>query len=566
MSSIEVIDSTDANDPDTGARRPAGLPSDVPERIAAIVGLLARLGRSAVPPEVLAAQLETLRSALLPAVDATLERVEVRQMPYGAEAWRLFTDATSALRALRTLYRLADSRMGREARQVPGDADAKAAPAGARTLPVAAPELPAASLPLLRALDLQSRVLAALLVHRIDPLAADWNELCVLGRRARSAGLLDFAVPDPLPPFRPVTARALFTYPLLLRLADLPARSRDEIRLVARLAAPVSRQLGFRVDAGTSKPNPLGPIVALTPAWSVRLDSHRVPGVLAGQLEAARGDAAGAAVPAALKAELQACWGPGRDWPSDGSAPASDAVHADPDARADSGACADAADAPRISMRFGLPRRDAPAAPGGAPNDRRESGPRAGAAYVFGQWERNTIVRLSMTTDQETAAPPESDPLAGAEPVRCLARRPGRIEIERLAMLPPAPPGGLVALQVEEATGWPSLLLGRVAAIEQLPDPAYARLRAHRLAVEPWPGTASLVGLRFGSARFFEDAWLLRGGAGARDELVTAPGLAAPGGRAVLRDGEREVPIRFTRAIGSGPGYERIGFAVDDRV
>lgn len=111
--------------------------------------------------------------------------------------------------------------------------------------------------------------------------------------------------------------------------------------------------------------------------------------------------------------------------------------------------------------------------------------------------------------------------------------------------------------------------LGTVQSVEQLVAPGYERIRGHRLAVAPWPGRALAVGLRLGAARHFDDAWLLRGQPGdaaVRETLVTAPGLAAAGGRAVLREDGHDRPIRFTTVLESGPGFERIGFAVDDVV
>ncbi|TXL65525.1 hypothetical protein [Zeimonas arvi] len=545
----------------------AALPEDAAERLTSIGRLLVRFGHRESHVDDFVAMLEQVRLVLLPAVDECLAPLEGRQIPYGADAWRCLSDALTTMRALRTMYRRAASRMARE--QAPAGAaaaaSASAAPAGAASPrgDPAVDEPARRALPLIRALDLQARILATLSLHRVEPLAEDWDEFCALGRHARATGLLDAQVPDALPLVRPVTARALFVHPLLLRLAGLPERSRDDAAAAVRVASRVAAQIGFRVDAGAAKPNQWGPSIALTESWSVRLDTHRIPRILARRRELA--PAGGAVRPAdaaeALLADLERRWAGSADAaPAAALAPAQD--------RAAYGL-----------LRFGLPRRSEPGGPGAQP-----PGGRAQAGYEFGRWERNTIVRLSMAAGGDAPEPGSFDPLAVAEPARFLRDPSGRILVERSLMLPPAQLGGLVALRFggPAASGAGSrgpgagaaaaeapTRLGSVHSVEQLAAPGYERIRGHRVAVALWPGRALAVGLRLGAARFFDDAWLIRaepGDAPARDTLVTAPGLAAAGGRAVLREQGHDRPIRFTAVLETGAGFERVGFAVDDVV
>jgi hypothetical protein len=527
------------------------LPEDAAERLMSIGRLLVRFGRRDTQIDVFVAMLEQLRLVLLPTVDECLAPLEGRQIPYGADAWRGLADALTTMRALRTMYRRAASRMTREA--------TTATPAASAPMPSdpGIDEPARRALPLIRALDLQSRILAALLVHRVDPLPEDWDEFCALGRHARATGLLDAQLPDELPLVRPVTARALFVYPLLLRLAGLPERSRGHAAEAARLASRVAAQIGFRIDAGAAKPNPWGPAMALTESWSVRLDAHRIARLLAKRREQPSQPPRqplpdGAARPAdaegALLAELERRW-----------TARADASPVDMPVAAQDGAA-------HGLLRFGLPRRGEPAERGS-----RQAGARDQAGYEFGRWERNTIVRLSMAVADDRRATGGFDPLAGAEPARFLRGPAGRVLVERSLMLPPAPLGGLVALRfgVAAAATEAPTRLGSVQSVEQLAAPGYERILGHRVEVAPWPGSALAVGLRMGAARFFDDAWLLRaqpGDPAARDTLVTAPGLAASGGRAVLREGGHDRPIRFTTVLASGPGFERIGFVVDDMV
>lgn len=563
----------------------AALPEDAAERLTSIGRLLVRFGHRESHVDDFVAMLEQVRLVLLPAVDECLAPLEGRQIPYGAEAWRCLSDALTTMRALRTMYRRAASRMAREPAPaetaIPAPANsaaANSAPAGAAP-PAGDPAVDEAArraLPLIRALDLQARILATLLLHRVEPLSEDWDEFCALGRHARATGLLDAQVPDALPLVRPVTARALFVHPLLLRLAGLPERSREDAAAAVRVASRVAAQIGFRVDAGAARPNQWGPSMALTESWSVRLDTHRVPRILARRREQAPAPAGGAARSAdaagALLADLERRWAGSADLadpaPAGALAPGQDRAQD----RAPGGAAYGV-------LRFGLPRRGEPAGPGSQSPDGR-----AQAGYEFGRWERNTIVRLSMAAGSDAPEPGSFDPLAAAEPARFLRDPSGRVLVERSLMLPPAPLGGLAALRFggPAASGAGSrgpgagvaaaeapTRLGSVHSVEQLAAPGYERIRGHRVAVVPWPGRALAVGLRLGAARFFDDAWLIRaepGDAPVRDTLVTAPGLAAAGGRAVLREQGHDRPIRFTAVLETGPGFERVGFAVDDVV
>lgn len=560
----------------------AALPDDAAERLMSIGRLLIRFGHRDTQIDAFVAMLEQLRLVLLPAVDECLAPLEGRQIPYGADAWRRLADTLTTMRALRTMYRRAASRMTREPAQ--SGAAAAVAPSAGPGIDQPGTDQPVVdeparrALPLIRALDLQSRILATLMLHRVEPLAEDWDEFCALGRQARATGLLDAQVPDAQPLVRPVTSRALFVYPLLLRLAGLPGRPHADAAAAARVASRVAAQIGFRVDAGAAKPNQWGPVLALTDSWSVRLDTHRVPRILARRREPASAPAPaparGAERPvdaaAALLAELERCW-TGEPDSAQLAPPAAPVTPAAPAAPA-------ASDCPVYGvLHFGLPRRGEPADKGPRP-----PAGRAEAAYEFGQWERNTIVRLSMGGASDKPAPDGFDPLATGEPARFRPDADGRVLVERSLMLPPAPLGGLVAVRFADRTspaaaadkpGKPATQaparLGSVQSVEQLVAPGYERIRGHRVAVTLWPGGALAVGLRLGAARFFDDAWLLRsqpGDPAVRDTLVTAPGVAAAGGRAVLREDGRDQPIRFTAVLESGPGFERLGFAVDDVV
>jgi hypothetical protein len=562
-------DTPDLNDLAAVERWLAGLPADGEQRLAEIGGVLVRLGRPEFEPDALVGMLERIRFALLPTVDACLRPLEARQLPYGRDVWRMLGEVLTTMRALRTLYRRAASRISRQTEAGALAAGAAQSVAAAQAQADDADSPTRQALPLIRALDLQSRLLAALLVHRVMPLPEDWDELCALGRAVRETGLLDAQVPDVIAIVKPATARAMFVYPLLLRLAELPSRPRTDAGSAARFASRLAARIGFRIDTGAARANALGPVLLLTESCSVRLDTHRVPRVVAQRRQQALEAGASGHAAARLLDALERCW-----------APPADAAAARPFGRQQP--------AGRVMpgrLCFGLPRPDG-ALPGAAPGGRSAAGGREAGdrAYQFGQWERNTIVRLSMgggervsTGESASSGGAASDPMAGAEVVACRPASANRISIERRLLVPPVALGGLVALELPSAAAQPRpaaaaavagidrplLRLGIVAAIEQFPAPAYEKLRAHSLDVELWPGRGAAVEIRLGEARFFDQAWLLRTespGEQASSELVTAAGLVAPGGVAMLREQGRERAIRFLRILARGPGFERVAF------
>lgn len=554
-------DPPDLNDLASIERWLDGLPGHGEAKLAAIARLLVRLGRPEFEPDTLVAMLERIRFALLPAVDACLGPLEVRQLPYGSDGWRVLAESITTMRALRTLYRRAAARITRQVEaQSPAVAGEAAAPAPEDAASAGAATRQA--LPLIRALDLQSRSLAALLVHRVAPLAEDWDELCALGRAVRDTGLLDAQVPDPVAIVKPATARAIFVHPLLLRLAELPARTRNDAASAARFASRLAARIGFRIDAGQMRANPWGPVLRLSEASSVRLDTHRVPRVVAERRRQAQEAGASGAAAVRLLDSLENCWAP----------PAEGAEGHVRDRLPQTGRLIPG------RLWFGLPRA---AGNGTEPPGRDGAGarPAADSAYQFGQWERNTIIRLSMGGGEQVSTRETADPMAAAEQVGCRLLTVNRVSVERRLLLPPVALGGLVALGLPGALAHPGasgarrsvqldpasfrIRLGIVAAIEQFAAPGYEKLRAHCLEVELWPGRGEPVELRVGAARFFDQAWLLQveppAGEPSR-QLLMAAGLVAPGSLARLRGRAGEEAIRCTAILGRGPGFERVAF------
>lgn len=552
------------------------LPRDDGERLGAIGALFARLSEAAgghprIGGDALHEVLEIVRIEQCATIAQRLKPLAGRPVPYTPIEWPLLHSSLVSLRASRNLYKRAYAQMLRGE----GGETLSSIPGASHTL--------RSVMPLIRALDAQSRIVSLLLQHRCVPQAADWDELCVLARNVRRTSFQDETLSDEAPLVKPTTARALFVYPLLLECASLATRSLAEANFTQRLAARLASRIGYRIDHGAPRDNEHGPRLALTGDYAVRLDAHRVPDALERRRRQwfAEGEIR-ATVPALplpeaalrrLLDDLQRRWTENGKPRSAGSHPAA------------------AAAAHAVRLRFGLPRMHSadvrmkvgtgsstargPAA--GAPLADSGPGERADARYDYGRWEQNTIIRLALGT-----VPDRVDPtallLAEGEAATRLADRPdGRTVIARQAAIPRAVPGALVAIAgegeaaavgsavVAASGGTSALALGSVEAIEQLVDCEALSSRAHWLIVRLWAGVAVPVGVRVGDSAFFEDAWLLRGG-GASCELaclVMAPGRAHGGDPGLLREPGGDVAIRFVTVLDRGTGYERLSIRTE---
>lgn len=553
------------------------LSDDPGARLDAIRALLERLSESASTtvrwgPETLNGVLERLRVDQWRAIVARLEPLSGRPVPFTPSEWPLLHGALANLHVQRNLYKRVYAQILRATEVTGGIPGARDSMAGV--------------LPLVRALDAQSRIVALQLQHRCVPQAGDWDELCVLARGVRRTSFQDEPLPDEVPLVKPSTARALFVYPLLLECASLAARSGAEAELAQRLAARLASRVGYRIDHGAPRDNEHGPRMALTADYAVRLDTHRVPDALARWRRQWFGEGASRAGAFPLRlpeadavrvlADLERCWARAATPRSTGAHPVASATTQ----------C--------VRLRFGLPRTHSadlrygstgvPTRAGNmlsiAANTQVTPSTRSGgeSRYEYGRWEQNTIIRLAFGTS--TAGDGAMPSWIGeSERAARLADRPdGRAVLARESAIPRCAPGALVSIENEAAVGAAqpsrgakrreadrSIAIGSVEAIEQLPGNDAQASRAHRLVVRLWAGQAIAVGVRVGDSAFFEDAWLLRG-LGASSELpclVLPPGRARGGDTGMLREPGGEVAIRFVTVLDRGTGYERLSMRTE---
>ncbi|RPH58812.1 MAG: hypothetical protein EHM83_16805 [Burkholderiales bacterium] len=520
------------------------LPADGGERLAGIGALLGRLNRPGVAADPLFEILEQLRVEQVRAIERLLAPLVARPVPFADAEWQRVGIALASLRGSRDLFKRAYAQMLANA----GGDTRSIIPGATNALRVV--------MPLARALDAQARIVSLLLRHRSVPLDADWDALCVLARHMRRTTFQDEALLDEVPLVRPATARALFVYPLLLHGAALPSRAIAEASFAERLASRLAAKVGFRIDESAAGASPHGPTFQLTPRHAVRLDTHHLPASIARRRQQWLASGADAstrrAMPLtesalnALLDDLERCW--------------TIVAGAGPSVVTAAGAAATNPGFPGgARLRFGLPRvhsSDLNARePTGAPVTGRDAG------YVYGGWEQNTIMRLVLGGEGDRHEHAGLVMAEGETVDRIEGRPGGRLVFERHGLAPRATVGALVAIAAQAG-----LLLGTIESVEQIPDVDYLRVRGHRLTVRCWAGKPVPAGVKIGDALSFTDAWLLPGdtAAGELPSLVLAPGRAFAGARAVLREPDRDLPIRFASLIERGPGYERLSLRTED--
>ena len=519
------------------------LPAGAGERLSAIGGLMAQLARPGIEPDPLFEVLEQVRIEQVRAVDRWLAPLVTRPVPYAESEWEPLASALASLRTSRDLFKRAYAAMlGRY-----GDDTRSIIPGATNALRVA--------MPLARALDAQTRIVSLLLRHRSAPLAADWDALCVLARHMRRTTFQDETLLDEVPLVKPVTARALFVYPLLLQAAALPSRVPAEADFADRLASRLAAKVGYRIDHGAPEDNPYGPTFTLTPEHAVRFDAHRLPASIArrrqqwlaavGESPSRKSMPLAESATHALLEDLERRWTGASLFVASGAGcgPSFAAAGAAPTAR----------------LRFGLPRIHA--ADMQARLDMRAQDGAVEVPYEYGgRWEQNTIMRLALGSDIDRRNP-AALVMAEGETVDRIEMAPdGRISFVRHGSTPRAELGALVV--IAPATG---SSLATIESIEQIPVPDYSRSSGQRIAARCWPGKPVPAGVKIGEALSFIDAWLLPGDAavGELPSLLVAPGRAHAGACAVLREPERDVPIRFASLIERGPGYERLSLRIE---
>jgi hypothetical protein len=528
----------------------ARLSADDGSRLSAVDRLLRSLIRSDQAPDLVLEIAEQARPVHLVELGGVIDRLDTGAFPMNEADRRRFLAAAESLRLGRNLYKQLHTRLvedsGVSTRSV---------------IPGTAPSLRAV-LPLARALDFQARLLVALQRLRVAVDAEEWDELCMLAHHLRASTFIDTTLPDETPLLRPLTARALFVYPLLVRLSRPESRTQAEFAVLSRLARRWSGRVGFRLmDGAVSHDGGQGPSLAISERSSVRLVTHRLKRRL--DERRAEVDALGrkgaSRLPKGMTIESTQRLLTDLDqaWIAPGLVPRVPLVRLG-----------------EMRLRFGLPQIQA-----AQPQGRAASGSdrpvawhsAASRAYIYGRFEQNTIIRMALGDE------PVADPLlewAGG------ARAADWVSIERqqsvfdvtfateglrlgslVTVVLSAPADvktPLLAQGTAQADG--RRMFGRVVSLQQQLSSDSRQAPVQRVGVAMWPASPALVGVRLGEDPFFNDAFLLAPdpSSGEPLSLLMRTGTFRGADSAMLREAMRDVRIRVDHLIESGPDYDRV--------
>jgi hypothetical protein len=369
-------------------------------------------------------------------------------------------------------------------------------------------------LPLIRALDYQSRMILTQQTHRLRVGTQDWDRLCTQAIHVRASSFQDEVFPDEAPLMSAPTARAVFIAPLLVALAAPAARSDAELAVVVRLARRWAARVGFRIDAATAvRPGPTGPVLGLSAVHAVRMDTQKLLPRLRAQRDALEGvDARGVpplprgltlAATTALLDLLERRWAPGH------------VVLALPDAPIG-----------RMRLRFGFP--------GGVSTDL------APWAVEAERVDWVAIERGEWIFERELAQPVAIGDLVTLVPPALEGR-------------PTSPPRPGLADR---------LMVGRITSLVQRLGDDLTLAPVQRVGVLAWSGAPSLVRLHGGGRRGWREAVRLSEdpATGEPPTLLLPAGVFPAGAALSLRDGASEAPIRLTEVIERSAGFERVRF------
>lgn len=248
-------------------------PAD-PRLLSSVEALLASIGESARSPDLRLEIAEQARPVHLRALERLAGDLRACPFPMPQPQRRLAARLLAGLQLGREVF----ERLHNELREHT-DAEVRTIIPGT-TLSLRA------ILPLIRALDYQSRLIVTQQHARLRVGHQDWDRLCLLAADVRASTFQDVVLPDLATFGRAPTARALFIYPLLMALISPGARSEPELALAARLARRWAPRVGFLIAPGSRvSPCASGPVLGLGPRQAVRLDSHQLLPRLAIQRE-----------------------------------------------------------------------------------------------------------------------------------------------------------------------------------------------------------------------------------------------------------------------------------------
>jgi hypothetical protein len=517
------------------------------ERLERMLALFTHLSRQPLPAEPTYEILEQARLTLLKEVEDALKPLQQMSLPLQPSQLAALEQIRKSMDMLHQLYRRSYTRM------------IEAEAIDTRSIIPGAANAMRVVMPLARALDTQARLIALLLKLKVEVEPVHWDSLCLLGRYMRQSTFLDEVLIDPVGLLKPCTSRATFVYPILLKLANLPERSTNQILLIDKLTMRWAARVGIRIDTPPNLENQgHGPSVELSPDYSVRLDTTRLLKSLFERKQEWLADETGKRTApftrdelASLMDDLERLWS--AEFRNNPGQPAPQR---------------------QIRLRFGLPRiygqetstGDATLTPAQA----------VAPGYVYGRLEQNTIMRMTFGAATKGRSSSELF-MTEAESAHWLKVDGKRMVFERHVVTPSALLGSLVTMmaipealrrksddQEERASATPApLILGQVIGVEQMTGQSKG-LSMHRIVVNSFEAKTTPVGVRNDGNILFYDAFLLDRMplSEAANSIVARRGLLRQGMHVTLRDQSSDRLAVLGDLMDEGRVFERFAVAI----
>ena len=511
------------------------------ERLERMLALFTHLGRQPLPADPTFEILEQVRVTLLKEVEEAVKPLQQMSLPFLPSHLSALEQIRKAMDGLHQLYRRSYTRM------IEAEAlDTRSViPGAANALRVV--------MPLARALDTQARLITQLLKLRVEVDPVHWDSLCLLGRYMRQSTFLDAVLIDASPMLKPCTSRATFVYPILLRLANLPSRTTNQVLLVDKLAMRWAARVGVRIDTPPNLDNMgHGPALELSPDYSVRLDTTRLLKSLFERKQEWLTDESGKRTAPFTRDELASLLG--------------DLEHAwSADFKPDRGSPAPQR---QVRLRFGLPRLYGQETASGDVTITPAVG--SGVGYTYGRLEQNTVIRMAMGSSamKHTASDLFMSESESAHWVRVEGKRHW---LERHLVTPSAMLGSLITIMPVpevvapegEIVAKQGLTLGLVVGAEQLTGQSKG-LSLHRVVVDSFEAATYPVGIREEGSIPFYDAFLLDAVplSDVRNSLVARRGLLQQGMRITVRDQKSDRMAIVGEVMDVGRIYERFALVL----
>jgi hypothetical protein len=515
------------------------------ERLERMLALFTHLSRQPLPAEPTFEILEQARISLLKEVDEAVKPLQQMSLPFQPSHLGALEQIRKSMDMLHQLYRRSYTRM------------IEAEAIDTRSIIPGAANAMRVVMPLARALDTQARLIAILLKLKVEVEPIHWDSLCLLGRYMRQSTFLDEVLIDPIGLLKPCTSRATFVYPILLRLANLPERSTNQILLIDKLTMRWAARVGIRIDTPPNLENQgHGPSIELSSDYSVRLDTTRLLKSLFERKEEWLADPTGKRTApftrdelASLMEDLEHQWG--AEFRNHSGQPAPQR---------------------QVRLRFGLPRIYGQETASG--DATLTPAPAASPGYTYGRLEQNTIMRMTFGSASKGRSSSELF-MTESEAAHWLKVDGKRMVFERHVMTPSALQGALVTMMavpeilrrktddVSDRSGaeLAPLTLGLVVGVEQMMGQSKG-LSMHRIVVNTFEAKTTPVGVREEGNILFYDAFLLDRVplSDVSNSIVARRGLLRQGMHVTLRDQSSDRPAVLGDLMDDGRVFER--FAV----